>query len=397
MVERELIVCLPRYRTYEARYGTFALAVAHGYRVRIALLHGPHPPADEYPCIEQIVLSDGLSLWSRGTFWRHWFTSLPWDRPTVLQDTFVAQMGLWRWAAPKARGRGPADVRAVLFLASPTPGFLFQGYWRLPSAVRMSWREACAEWRLQFPRVAMEWLSCRTVDGVLANSTQIAAEAAGYYGLPIAHCYAVPDAADTFFTPGPPRRDILGLREDEVILLYVGNRIRRKGIDVLIAILERLRCSEPRARLVMVGGAAERGDEWYRRLIGDADLASRITVVPHVSRETLREYYRAADVFLYPTRHEGSPRVVREALGSGCPVVCSDVPGIRMIDPGGQAVYYCADGRPDSYVQQVLRLLRDAPFRHARVIAAQRVLDELAPARTITRILSFYETLFARR
>jgi glycosyltransferase involved in cell wall biosynthesis len=40
-----------------------------------------------------------------------------------------------------------------------------------------------------------------------------------------------------------------------------------------------------------------------------------------LGRETLREEYRTADIFLFPSRWEGSPRVLMEAAASGLPVI----------------------------------------------------------------------------
>jgi len=395
--ERELIVCLPCYRTYEGRYETFSLAAQYGYRVRLVLLHGPHPPATAYPLVEQVTLPDHLNLWSRRKFWQQWFASLPWDRPTILQDTFLAQMGFY-WPPPRLlRHRQLPEIRKVLYLVSPTPGFLFQGHWRQPRSIPMRWQEILYEWRLQFPLVVMEWLSCRFVDGVIGNTQQIALEASRYYGVPAANSCAIPDEVDPFFTPGQRQRQVLGLRDDEVILLYVGNPLRRKGIDILIKALDLLRAEIPAARLVMVGFADPGESAWYSQLITDRDLRSRITFVGRVDRETLREYYRAADVMLYPTRHEGSPRVVKEALGAGCPVVCSDVPGIRIIDPEGQGVIYCAENQPEAYVQPVLRLLRDTEYRQKRIAAGAEVANSLMPDKIITQLLSFYDDLFSKQ
>ena len=392
--ERELIVCLPCYRAYEARYKTFALAAEHGYRVRMALLHGPHPPTEEFPDIEQITVPEHLNILTRRRFWKQWFETLPWDRPTILQDTFLAQMGFYKHRRDFLGQSRPVDIRNVLYLVSPTPGFLFQGHWKQPRSVPMSAQEILYEWRLQFPRVVMEWLSCRFMDGVIANSWQTALEAARYYGVSQKYCLGISAEADPFFTPGERNRKALGLRDDEVILLYVGNFLRRKGIDILIQAVDVLRQMLPNVRLVMVGGGNKSGRAWYDQFIVDADLRSRITLVGRVDREVLREYYRAADVFLYPTRHEGSPRVVKEALGVGCPVVCSDVPGIRIIDPDGQSLIYCTKNQPEEYVPAVLKLLVDAEYRRKRIAATEAVLAELEPDRVISKTISFYDKLF---
>jgi glycosyltransferase involved in cell wall biosynthesis len=110
--------------------------------------------------------------------------------------------------------------------------------------------------------------------------------------------------------PGPLRPS----RGDGRTLAFVAHDFMIKGGDVAVAVLQRLRGSDPDLRLLVAGSADPdpriEGVEWLGPM----------------SREELYErVYPEADVFLYPTRADCAPLVVMEALGHGVPVVAPSV------------------------------------------------------------------------
>ncbi len=116
-------------------------------------------------------------------------------------------------------------------------------------------------------------------------------------------------------------------------LLFVGNVCRNKGVDVLLEAMAALRPKWPTLHLELVGMVLFRETDWLYEAIAAAGVADMVTVAGRVGRETLLPRYRGASLFVFPSRFEGSPRGVREALAAGCPVVASDIPGHRGIDP----------------------------------------------------------------
>ena len=111
----------------------------------------------------------------------------------------------------------------------------------------------------------------------------------------------VPNGVDEFFSPGDGPRDYL---------LFAGTLEPRKGIDDLIAAWRML--SSPRPRLVLCG------DRGWRTHVPD-----EIEVTGYVSRERLRELYRGALGFIYPSHHEGFGIPPLEAMACGAPVVAT--------------------------------------------------------------------------
>jgi glycosyltransferase involved in cell wall biosynthesis len=94
-------------------------------------------------------------------------------------------------------------------------------------------------------------------------------------------------------------------------VLFVGQASRRKGMRYLLDAFDQLRL--PDAELVLVGGV-----ENPRTL---ETHAGSVTHIPHVPYGEVHSLFQQADVFLYPSLHEGSALAIYEALASGLPVI----------------------------------------------------------------------------
>ena len=123
-------------------------------------------------------------------------------------------------------------------------------------------------------------------------------------------------------------RESLGIPEKHMVLA-IGQFIHRKGFDILLKSAQAL----PRdVGIYIVGGEAT---EEYRRLRETLD-------VPHVhflgfqKKERLAEYYKAADLFVLPTREDIWGLVINEAMAYGLPVITTDrcVAGLELIEDG---------------------------------------------------------------
>lgn len=127
----------------------------------------------------------------------------------------------------------------------------------------------------------------------------------------------------------------LGLPEGRQIALFIGGATRRKGVDFLLKAWEHFVLSrKPDATLVLVGGnanrpgvaEAQRGEysqfaEDFDRQLQAVRRKADVRLFEHVS--TVEEFYRAADVFVFPSLREGLPNAVLEAMSSGLPVLAT--------------------------------------------------------------------------
>lgn len=137
----------------------------------------------------------------------------------------------------------------------------------------------------------------------------------------------VPNGIDaSVFHPNPAAgaavRKHVGCAPGERLVVTVGRLERVKGHDVLLDALAIL-ARAVRVRLVVVGEGERRQElEAQAQRLGIADRVLFTGSVPH---ESLSAWYSAADVFCLPSRSEGHPNALVEALACGVPSVATAV------------------------------------------------------------------------
>jgi glycosyltransferase involved in cell wall biosynthesis len=110
----------------------------------------------------------------------------------------------------------------------------------------------------------------------------------------------------------------------EMVFLFCGQMIARKGLDHLLAAFAGLAGRHPGARLLLAGREAE-----LPGLLAalPAEARGRIEYAGFQPPEALPGHFARADVFVLPSRYDGWGVVVNQAIGAGLPVICSDAVG----------------------------------------------------------------------
>lgn len=103
-------------------------------------------------------------------------------------------------------------------------------------------------------------------------------------------------------------------------LLFVGRFAVNKGLDVLMTVARRLAAAHPELAHVQLAG-----DGPLLKEIQAQGLPPNVTVLGRVDDAQLARLYRECDALVLPTRFEGMPTVVLEAMAQGKPILVSDV------------------------------------------------------------------------
>ena len=154
-------------------------------------------------------------------------------------------------------------------------------------------------------------------------------------------------------------------------VVFLGEIGERKGAFVLLEAWAKI-AAEPDvlgvARLTLAG---DRGTARARADAVERGVGASVEVRGWLSPTEAAELLAGADVFVLPSRSEGQPMAVLEAMAHGLCVVASDVGGIpEMLDDGGSGLLVPPDD-VDALVAALRRVLTDASLR-ARLGAAAR-------------------------
>ncbi len=133
-------------------------------------------------------------------------------------------------------------------------------------------------------------------------------------------------------------RTQLGIPLDAHVCLFVGSIKYRKGVDILIKTFVRMAKKQPDLFLLLVGpNTVEENsslDDKYIQdlysLIKSNSLMARVKFAGLINDKIeLSKYYKSADLFVLPTRHEGLPNVVLEAAASQLPIIVTSLPQLE--------------------------------------------------------------------
>ncbi|WP_435196314.1 glycosyltransferase family 4 protein [Natronomonas sp. EA1] len=146
----------------------------------------------------------------------------------------------------------------------------------------------------------------------------------------------VPNGIDTSrFTPAGATSPRLPAG-DGPLVLFVGRLVEGKRPGDAVEAIARLR-EEVDARLVFCGEGPLRDS--LEAMTAEHGITDAVTFLGHVPYEEMPAVYRGADALILPSRAEGLPRTVLEALATGVPTVVSDLEHVApVVDGVGRAV-----------------------------------------------------------
>lgn len=188
-------------------------------------------------------------------------------------------------------------------------------------------------------------------------------------------------------------RKRIGLGVDDVVLIYVGWVGLRKGTDVLLEVFRRLVSRNSRLKLMLVGDYLEKRKEGGLLSGLSEDVEKRLLLTGRVSNA--EDYFRAADIFVFPSNQEGFGTVQIEAMACGLPCVVNDLPGISCdIYPDEETGCRIEGNRVETWVATLEKLMGDGDLRERMGRAArQRAESHFSLDSVADRYLELYGAL----
>lgn len=179
----------------------------------------------------------------------------------------------------------------------------------------------------------------------------------------------------------------LGVRDDEALYLYAGRMHHKKGLDLLPELLATVQ--DLPWRLALVGEDDDGSGRLVLQQLAQRGLGDRVIQRPLLPPAELVGLYSAADVFLFPSRHENFGNVAVEAAACGCVVFASEETGVAA-----QLAQLGAGQRLPRTAAAWSAALRARPAGHrlsAECIA--RVRENFSRERVAGEMESFYRSI----
>jgi glycosyltransferase involved in cell wall biosynthesis len=240
-------------------------------------------------------------------------------------------------------------------------------------------RETPSVWRRVLADRLEGW-ACRAADRVVVAADAQRRYLAERHAVPAARIDVIPNYVDLdIFRPRPE------IKRQRGLVAFVGRLAPEKNVEPLLEAVAGI----PDTRLVVMGDGPLRGDlESRARALGAAVEFPGARPPAEVA-----ELLAAAEAFVLPSRYEGHPKALLEAMASGVPVVGADVPGIREVIRQGNTGLLCepsVDG-----IRAALAALRGDRETAQRMAARARVYveRECSLASAVEREMTVLETL----
>lgn len=208
--------------------------------------------------------------------------------------------------------------------------------------------------RLSYPRTA------RIAKAIVINSESLRSEVKRYLDVDDSKLRLITEGVDhDLFRPGDAevsRKVVADHGVTKPFVLFVSSLWPYKNCHGLLRAWAQVREQLGDRQLAIVGPLR---DEKYvvevRALIAELGIGSDVVFVGGVPNDQTVHFYRAADVFVYPSFNETFGLPILEAMASGCPVVTSDVTSMPEI--AGDAAVLINPAEPASIARGMLDAL----------------------------------------
>jgi len=185
-------------------------------------------------------------------------------------------------------------------------------------------------------------------------------------------------------------REMLGISENEFVVLGVGQLEGRKGVEDFLDIAE----SVPEARFVWAGGRpfGVMTEGITRINARVAKTEGHVKFTGMLELDKMPFIYAAADILLFPSYQENCPLAPIEAAASGLPVVFRNLKEYKQLYYN----FYLKADTTQEFVEKTRRLIQDKQYYEAGVKISNQLITQFDKNRIRTQLINLYQELSNR-
>jgi len=246
-----------------------------------------------------------------------------------------------------------------------------------------------------------EWWLTYEAWRVITCSRFMHDEVREYFNVPLDKIDVVPNGVDTAPFDELNRVDLTEFRArwarpDERIVFNVGRVVEEKGAHLIVEAAPRVLAEMPNVKFIIAGKG------WLvdrlRQRVWELGVQDKVNIAGFVSDADRNRLFKVADAAIFPSLYEPFGIVALEAMAAQCPVIVSEVGGLKEVvqhDVTGVTIY---PNNVESLAWGVLHTLRDPKRARARAAKAYRMVKrEYNWDRIAEQTIAIYERIVRER
>jgi glycosyltransferase involved in cell wall biosynthesis len=185
------------------------------------------------------------------------------------------------------------------------------------------------------------------------------------------------------------------LPPESIVFTGVGRLVPQKGFDILIEAFQKVASQIPQVHCLIIGEGEDK--EKLSGQIRASGLENRIHLVGYQDRQNVLSIVKASDIFVMPSRYEGTPIALLEAAALARPILATCAGGIPELVTHEQHAYLVPTHDPAALAQGFVRLAQNRNYAQMLGENAQRrVSERFNPQTQLNETWAAYEKALAR-
>jgi len=197
------------------------------------------------------------------------------------------------------------------------------------------------------------------------------------WGVTNKNIQAIPTGIEEKFyqdADGNSVRQKYGIKDDETVLLLVSRLTEEKNVEFLFDAITPVLKKNKKIKFLVAGDGYLKPK--LEKILQDNNLSSQVIFAGIVSKEEIKNYYAAGDIFVYASKSETQGMIISEAMYMGLPIVAVSAPGVCDLVENNQSGFLVPEDR-EIFSQTVQKLIGNENLRRqfsekSKIIAREK-------------------------
>lgn len=187
-------------------------------------------------------------------------------------------------------------------------------------------------------------------------------------------------------------RNEFDLSQSDFVITAVGHFIEVKGWDIAVSAFVKVTKNLPNAKLLLVG--KKTSDLFYNKIYSQIEkyrLGGKVVFAGN--RNDIPEILQVSDIFILPSRSEGTPAALIEAMASGLSCIATNAGGMPEVIIDGETGFLFERENIDELAEKIILLASDVDLRNKITNNAKIGLEKYSIDTYVNSVFNHYQNL----